>query len=910
VADSAAPERWAQFSYASFDTGSGGGGWQVKESTGGLTGGERESLLPGVVTSFDSHMALPRFPTASDVATAPRRFSYIRTASGPGIYWHAVQAGSDSTGRPGNVFSHVTIDRCPGVPEPELRPIEMWRSPDLLAPFGSDEVVAASFGSEQFPRFGVLVGSDSNQSFLFDSPTWRVGVLCVLLDSIAEALAGGRRVVLVTDTVDSAAGWIDAVSRLTSPEVTRRLSFSLYERAGSLESAWAKGVLIAAVPSADIHDLGSADVIVIAESETPVLGSLGGPDHCTAAGSKVVVTEWSEMAQIALIDPEIARDSMQRVDAISRRVGDSGLAVDWPLAMAVAEAGKDLEDALPAARRVILRSSPTGIRDDPALFRIATEVTGAEAGVTAADAWVALEQVQPERSPITYELMRSTYLQRALQDSDWVTQPGSVPMPAGGGISAEPALGAVADSVLRRALDLDRNLPDDAVFQLRLVNLMLASGILDPFNVGSTPSYEIAVELLAGSAASFLRDPHTGAGVVARVGDTTQALRSIVLREAIESTWPDLARRPTGPGQWGPGQRYAPEVIAWLCAGLPTEELLARADSTGTLAPLDLEFAIARLESLHVDGLSSATARGMLEWFGSWERVPEKTLTMLVNASWSAAEATSVELVAPGQLPAIVLARVLVQERWDESLRMLVARLAGRPAGSHEQVLATFRLACADAREGRTRLAPDATFVGRIVDLIAHFGRPAWDDIAPYFLALMLSAALQRPRAEGLPTVATTLVGSAAAADSMAESGAIAFELWRQNGADLVAAGCLGLITAPDYPLPLASALSHSLRGVVLRSPGGLIPLTEIVIRYAVDSGSYPSIDSAPELLNSSIAAHLNVMTDAKKRERAQSESERFARGWWRSVGVGASRLDSARQTILGALRSRDDKEN
>ncbi|WP_308289857.1 hypothetical protein [Mycolicibacterium mageritense] len=51
--------------------------------------------------------------------------------------------GSDSTGRPGNVFAHVVLDRTPFA-APQRRPIEWWRSPQWVRPFGAAAVGRAT----------------------------------------------------------------------------------------------------------------------------------------------------------------------------------------------------------------------------------------------------------------------------------------------------------------------------------------------------------------------------------------------------------------------------------------------------------------------------------------------------------------------------------------------------------------------------------------------------------------------------------------------------------------------------------------------------------------------------------------------------------------------------------------------
>ena len=47
--------RWAQLTYTSFDSGTGGaGGWGVKDSTGGITDSEIEGIRSRIATSVES----------------------------------------------------------------------------------------------------------------------------------------------------------------------------------------------------------------------------------------------------------------------------------------------------------------------------------------------------------------------------------------------------------------------------------------------------------------------------------------------------------------------------------------------------------------------------------------------------------------------------------------------------------------------------------------------------------------------------------------------------------------------------------------------------------------------------------------------------------------------------------------
>src|ERR1700761_4988688 len=123
--------RFSQLAYTSFDRPGGAGGWQIKQSSADLSPEETQRLVSGVRTAFRPVEPLPDYPTPQQLEAFPRRLAYRRWArrdGGGSGYWHTAPAGADSTGRPGNVFAHVLLDRAPDT-APRLRPIQRWRAP-------------------------------------------------------------------------------------------------------------------------------------------------------------------------------------------------------------------------------------------------------------------------------------------------------------------------------------------------------------------------------------------------------------------------------------------------------------------------------------------------------------------------------------------------------------------------------------------------------------------------------------------------------------------------------------------------------------------------------------------------------------------------------------------------------------
>ena len=108
-----------------------------------LTPDELKELEAAITTQLATTRPVPRFPTPEEQDALPRRLLYAPAACGGAGYWHSTPAGLDATGRPGNVFVHVVLDRRPEVPEPAFRPSDLWRSRGWLTPFGHSQVLAA-----------------------------------------------------------------------------------------------------------------------------------------------------------------------------------------------------------------------------------------------------------------------------------------------------------------------------------------------------------------------------------------------------------------------------------------------------------------------------------------------------------------------------------------------------------------------------------------------------------------------------------------------------------------------------------------------------------------------------------------------------------------------------------------------
>lgn len=493
--------RFGQLAYTSFDRPGGAGGWQVKQTTGDLTPDETQRLVSAVKTVFPLVEPLPDYPSEQQLDAAPRRLEYRRwggpDASAAG-YWHTAPAGADSTGRPGNVFAHVLLDRAPDA-APRLRPIQRWGARDWLRPFGSAAVGRAVLPAEP-PGAADAVTKDSVVAFALDTDTWRLGTLLGLLDAVAAALDGGPPVALGTVSVHTAAQWIGLVSFLMSPGTAATLNFSTFDRADQLGPAQHAIAHLAAVPVGDLDRLADG-FVVIDETATLSLGELGGDPHRTASGQAIEVTPWSVMAQEALLDPRSARTVLDTLDRYAAQTDDRGLHPAWPLAVTIA-ADQDFAAAHPEARTVLAAHSPAGIAPGSEAETLVDESLSALVGDTTADAWKAAEQDLPG---FAGEHAALTYLCRAVGDDTWLDQLG--PIPVGPRTYHGRRVPAPVSDALGPALQR-AGATSDPQRLLKLADLLLRSGIDD----------ERLGHALTAHVAGQLADPAAGPTLARRLG--------------------------------------------------------------------------------------------------------------------------------------------------------------------------------------------------------------------------------------------------------------------------------------------------------------------------------------------------------------------------------------------------------
>ncbi|WP_051215300.1 hypothetical protein [Granulicoccus phenolivorans] len=603
--------RFGQLTYSSFDRRDGrGGGWQVKDTSGDLDPGEIEALRSRVQTQFDAGTELPKFPTQAQIDELPRKFSCtpLAGAAPATVSWHVAPAGADASGRPGNVFAHLVLDRRPDGTD-QIRPIQRWRSPDWLTPYGPDQVLAARLGTSEAPRPGP-VSALTVSNWLFAPRKFRMGTLALLLDAVTAAMHGGPRVVLGTEEVDDAANWIAAISLAMSRGTAREFYFSTLERPNTLAEAFGRGIHLACVPRGDLPALARLDRVAVLDAEArPALGDFGGEPHTTGRGDRIVVTEWSLMIGELFLDPTTTQESVEEIDRVAHSVGDIGLDPAWPAAMLIARrADTDLREE---AQRVLAAHTPKEAAHVTGVVDSLSDSVRAEAGGDTDRAWSLVTRYGADtgRGPeVIGRVAAGVYAELALADRAWLARSGAGRLPAPRSFPEEPdpALVAAARTGLAEvALDEAAPVPEQVAqgrTAVHLLELALRA------RLGIVLQAEL-MQLIEAVVLPMLLRPHLVDPLIAD-------LEGRIGSEARAWLWGALGYAPLAEIA-PPGERVRPRVLDWLGprAGEPDPIAHASPRADGSIDLLVAELAWHRLRS-GVPPQDSAKTRFVAIWSG------------------------------------------------------------------------------------------------------------------------------------------------------------------------------------------------------------------------------------------------------------------------------------------------------
>lgn len=385
------------------------GGWQVIDLTPGVPEHEARLMLEDVCTQLVPVTPMEEFPTPQQVADRQRRLTF-RRVGGAGLLGHAVPAGPDATGRPGNVFSHLQLDSRWGVAGGTERPIDWWLAP-WEPPYGAAGVAGYRLPEDAPVGDAYEVRSHVLRTMFDVAAAGRADLIAVWLDAIAWALARRRTlgaprcVVLLTDNPAAAPWWVGIASHLTTPNLSRELSFSTYDRgkdvAGELPGpAGTPPPLVRVVPVEDARLLREPpdDVCVVDMADPP--RRVGSRDNGAWSGRGlpgVSVTRWGHSA-CELLDrgPDGAAQVLRDLDrkALVDREPHPDRPLEWALRDALSP--NPVTPSRPARRTQPRTPAPTVRRDEPAYEQTGERVSREPATRPPAAALESLPAREPE----------------------------------------------------------------------------------------------------------------------------------------------------------------------------------------------------------------------------------------------------------------------------------------------------------------------------------------------------------------------------------------------------------------------------------------------------------------------------------------------------------------------------------
>lgn len=184
------------------------GGWGVLHQSPDLTPDTAQRLVK--LASVEMTPTVPQFPSQQDLANRPPRFR-LDFVQGEYAACRSVEAGTDHTGRPGNVVSHCArISPVDGV-----RPVDWFFSPGWLTPFGPRAIAEAVLPAELVPAGGW----EATAAWLRQHDSTRLSRLRWIADVGLELLLQGRSLVLKAPTVTETARWASVLTWLLSSQL-------------------------------------------------------------------------------------------------------------------------------------------------------------------------------------------------------------------------------------------------------------------------------------------------------------------------------------------------------------------------------------------------------------------------------------------------------------------------------------------------------------------------------------------------------------------------------------------------------------------------------------------------------------------------------------------------------------------
>lgn len=910
--------RFAQLTYSSFERGDGGrGGWQVKEVAGTVTDDEQRFLVAGVATGLDDGRGIPSLPTAAELDVRPRRLVYAPVPSATGelsaAYWHTTSAGQDSSGRPGNVFAHVLLDRGPAAPVPPLRPSDLILAPQWLRPFGAQAVLGAALREVPPPPWAdVVLGRSEVVAFLVDEATWRPGLLAALLDAVHAAMAApdGPPVVLAVTDPERGVRWIAAVCHLMSAGTSRRLFWSTHERASGLPRLAEKHIRFAVLPAEELAaPVDTSGIVLIVDGEETVeLGDLPhGESHRTRPhNGEIAVTPYSVVAAVVLQDPGLAEAVLERQDQIAAEANDPDLPCGWPLAVAVLERADELGDVQPEARRLVHEGPRAPL--PRALARRVRRLLAGSLGHTAADALDQAEALGAGHP--AYGDAVNVYYRRAIEDRGWLVdeeprraRPVLPPEALDEELVEHASVALDACTAEGEAAQGDDRLWA-AVPALRLIGFALAVGLAEVQD-GVTRSLPAAIgRCLDRLLVPLLLDDGLGPELVARVGPLPEPIQDGHIRPRVDACLDERQRRRDAPPA---GRRVSPDVLAWLYPEPPVPPAATRLRDRDAPIPATLAELAAQVTRIVPDpsAFRPLAARVLLESPGL--DLPRRLARLAGGSAFSAADLYAL-VVAHDVLPLVpLLLRPLLEAPNDHALQALVQRVLAdelRPHrtadGAVDAVLTAAELrrgvaqwesekweggqgeagpvmAAAELLDAATRFVGDGPALGADV-LSAHV--LSTDVLDAVIAARVFEVVDGRAEPVERPLLVHRVFGRGAPGGVV--SGRVVDQLTRHlRGERLVDAAVAAQLGSPDPRVERAGRRPWSEPAQLWVVSGDRTePVLDHVVRRAVGDMRPDDVVDYVRRVRGVVAHHLRSAEPGPAHDA-------FARQWWQGIGAG-----------------------
>lgn len=303
-------------------------GWQVIQQSNGLDEAAANEIVRLIEPELALVSPLSGFPTPEEVRDADRRLLH-RTVGGVPVLFHTAPAGPDTTGRP-NTMTHVVVDNSDTTVRPLLG-ADAWRAEWWCTPFGPEQMRQARLPSPTALKSGTSVTADAALELVLRPGADAVlGALADVLAHNSEIIDPDRRqvAVLLVQSSDDAAQWIGALLGATAAEPARTVNWSTLARVNGerdLEKLRSSGLDIAAVPHSDliVEDWIPDGCVIIDPQRPPVAPP---------------VSPFGRFVAAMAADPGLwlaAHESIQHT-VLSQMVGQTGITLAWPAAMAQA----------------------------------------------------------------------------------------------------------------------------------------------------------------------------------------------------------------------------------------------------------------------------------------------------------------------------------------------------------------------------------------------------------------------------------------------------------------------------------------------------------------------------------------------------------------------------------------------